>query len=127
MMMAYMALVLCTAVQGRDAPPTLRAHLQFYAPDPYTIQPLAEHLAARMFADIGVRLKWIGEEHSGEFPAPAILIDAVAQTPPKFMPGVLAYAQLNGVGRITIFLDRVEQAKYPAFVLAHVIVHELTH
>jgi hypothetical protein len=127
MTMPWMTLILLTAVNGHDSRPTLRAHLQFKAPDTGTIRPLAEYLAARMFAKIGVRLEWIAEEHSGKFPVPAIVIEAISPAPPTAMPGVLGYAELCHGGRVTVFLDRIEQTKYPAFVLAHVIVHELAH
>jgi hypothetical protein len=43
------------------------------------------------------------------------------------MPGSLAYAVPREGSHITVFIDRIEQMRAPSNVLAHVMVHEITH
>jgi hypothetical protein len=51
----------------------------------------------------------------------------VTRTPGSFMPGSLAYVVPNAGSHITVFLDRIEEMRAPSNVLAHVMVHEITH
>jgi hypothetical protein len=43
------------------------------------------------------------------------------------MPGALAYALPYEGTHITVFYDRIAKGAYPSTVLAHVMVHEITH
>jgi hypothetical protein len=51
----------------------------------------------------------------------------VTRTPANLMPDSLAYTGSSEGSHITVFLDRVEQMRAPSNVLAHVMVHEITH
>ena len=85
----------------------------------------AEETASKMFSGIGVKLDW----PSG-CPAQGIRISFSDDTPAKRMPHALAYALPYEGTHIVIFYDRVQQAVRPADVaclLAHVLVHEITH
>jgi hypothetical protein len=43
------------------------------------------------------------------------------------MPDSLAYTASSEDSHIIVFLDRIEQMRGPSNVLAHVMVHEITH
>jgi len=51
----------------------------------------------------------------------------VSETPDTRLPDALGYSLLNGDGHINIFLDRVEKTKYPGYVMAYAMVHEIKH
>ena len=90
--------------------------------------PSAEHRASQMFASIGVKLDWrLG--HS----CPAgdgIRIGLSMQTAAKDFPGALAYAAPYEGVHVVVFYDRIKRSvstDLRAAVLAHVLVHEITH
>ena len=87
----------------------------------------AKALAGRMFAKIGISLDWGKGKPAGESSQPLIFIDLVTDTPEDRMPGALAYALPYEGAHITVFFDRIEKGAYPSTVLAHVMVHEITH
>jgi hypothetical protein len=91
---------------------------------------LAEGVASGMFAKAGLRINWrTGQPKAYEAELP-ILIDVTSNTPATFHRGALAYAhEFEGV-HIRVFYDRVENAHRPgatAMLMAHVLVHEITH
>jgi hypothetical protein len=92
------------------------------------VTPLAQLIASKMFAEIGVTIHW----HPGlqGCPTLGILISLGDQTPETLHPGVLAYALPFEGTHIRIFYDRIV-ANYDqrllSSVLAHVLVHEITH
>jgi hypothetical protein len=124
--MALLIWVVSAGAHGSEAERRLSAHLRVGVSDQLMLAPRAKQMAAGMFATIGISLDWKDCPHGSE-PSPPIVIDLVADTPLDFMPGVLAYSVLDGSGHIIVFLDRIEKVAYPAIVLAHVIVHEITH
>jgi hypothetical protein len=100
----------------------------------------AEALTSRMFAGIGVRLRWaVGA------PRPArgrqacahteVMLRFASRTPPAFHPGAVAYASLSPSSsdvRVTIFYDRAFAPVVGDFngsvaLLGHVLAHEITH
>jgi hypothetical protein len=94
--------------------------------------PQAQERAAKMFAEAGVRIDWRIGRPSGAQPErePAIVIRLAKQTPADYLPGALAFAKVYEGVHITVFWDRIEcQPRFapPTFVLAHVLVHEITH
>ena len=93
---------------------------------PVTVMAPAKSLAADMFANIGVTLQWRSGKPS-QSEADAIVIEFVTGAPAAFKPGVLASALPYEGVHIRIFWDRI--AAYPCArkLLAHVIVHEITH
>jgi hypothetical protein len=86
----------------------------------------ARATATTMFAEIGVRLEWRGDRAC---PTDAIHISLSNATPEKELPGALAYALPYEGTSIVIFYDRVRSRapQLVAPVLAHVLVHEVTH
>jgi hypothetical protein len=99
------------------------------APTPVLL--LAEARAAGMFSSSGLRIEWHGKTpDGGQVPTGAIAIRLIPQTPVGFLPRALAFTRpFEGV-HITVFWDRIQQATRsapPAVVLAHVLVHEITH
>ena len=87
----------------------------------------AQTLAGRMFAAIGISLEWAKGKPSGESSQTRIIIELVAGMPDKFHPGSLAYALPYEGSHITVLVDRIEEMRNPNIVLAHVMVHEITH
>jgi hypothetical protein len=92
----------------------------------------AQERAAKMFAEVGVRIEWRIGRPSGAQPerAPAVVVSLAEDTPANFLPNALALAKVYEGVHITVFWDRVERLSrfaQPAVVLAHVLVHEITH
>jgi len=127
MKIAQMALMvwMAGAAYGRE-PQKLPVYVRLGTTDRLSIVPLAQIYAARMFAEIGIQLEWKAEKRPAECSQPPISIEVAAETGREIRPGVLAFAFYNDT-RITVFLDRVEKFECPAIVLAHVLVHEITH
>jgi hypothetical protein len=92
----------------------------------------AKEKAAKAFAEVGVRIEWRGGRRSGAQVErePVIAVSLAQQTPAAYFPDVLAFAQVYEGVHITVFWDRIERRSRfapPAAVLAHVLVHEITH
>jgi hypothetical protein len=104
--------------------PKITVCLRFAAADRLSIGPRARHLAGKMFAGAGLDIEWVDSTEGLLRAIPVVLSGA---TPPSCRPRALAYAEPYEGGRIRIFLDRVETYEDPAIVLAHVLVHEITH
>ena len=89
----------------------------------------AQGIATRMFADIGVQVEWRTNRHS--CPANgAIVIKLTEDTPHSYLPRALAFALPYERVHIRVFYDRINKAVQPPVVpclLAHVLVHEITH
>lgn len=91
--------------------------------------PQAKMLAAKIFAGVGVAIRW----HTGlsSCPARAFQVSVTDDTPAAFHPGALAYSMpLEGI-HIRILYDRVVTIApdQPLLtpLMAHVLVHEITH
>jgi hypothetical protein len=126
MWMALMVWMAGAAAYGDQTRQKLTVYLRVSTPDPHLVGPPARELAAKMFANIGICLKWKTTEPPGESLQQPIIID-LATGPEKLMPRALAYALPYEGSHITVFFDRIERTEYPAFLLAHVMVHEITH
>jgi hypothetical protein len=92
----------------------------------------AQGRAAKAFAEVGVRIEWRTGRPSGTQPErePAIEVRLAEHTPPDYLPGALAFAKVYEGVHITVFWDRIEsqfRLAPPVVVLAHVLVHEITH
>jgi hypothetical protein len=114
------------AARASEPPQKLAVYVEVQTPDRLTIVPLAKHWAGKMFAEIGVVVEWTGSRGADDSAEP-IVIEIVSNTPREIRPESLGYSVLHTSNRITVFLDRVELLSYPAIVLAHVMVHEITH
>jgi hypothetical protein len=112
---------------GSAARQKLTACLRVNAVERRLISPQAQELAARMFADVGISLEWRACEPAGESSQAPIVVELASGTPQDFKFGVLGYAMPHQGRRVTVFLDRIETMERPEPVLAHVIVHEITH
>ena len=93
---------------------------------PYATQTQAERLASDMFGDIGITLRWRSGRPSRQDTG-AIFIELLSGISERFMPGSLAYALPYEGVHIRIFWDRIRKFPAPRELLAHVMVHEVTH
>jgi hypothetical protein len=86
----------------------------------------AEAQATAMFAAIGVKLDW---RCSKSHPQTTIVVSIEAVAPENRKAGELAYALPYEGTHIVVFYDRVrkQSPNHVAAVLAHVLVHEMTH
>jgi hypothetical protein len=92
----------------------------------------AQEMAALMFAEAGVRIQWRTGRPSGAQSKrePAIMVSLAEDTPALYLPGALAAAKVFEGIHIAVFWDRIKcQSRLvpPSVVLAHVLVHEITH
>jgi hypothetical protein len=91
----------------------------------------AEGAANEILAAAEVKINWQGDVRVCKSPGTGILIELKLDTPPDFHPGAMAYA-LPYAGTtyagttIVVFYDRVQAARVRP-LLAHVLVHEITH
>ena len=86
----------------------------------------AENLAASMFDSIGVQIDWrCGEPRSSS--EQALAIQLATDTPKDEKPGALAYAKPYEGVHIVVFWDRIDFGAAPTRLLAHIMVHEITH
>lgn len=106
--------------------------LTVYMVDEHLLAPrfaaFAEDQAARIFAQIGIRIQWRSAGRS--LPPDALVVEMLPQAPPERCPGALACAKpFEGV-HIYVFSDRIRATVPDNMVsplLAHVLVHEITH
>ena len=91
----------------------------------FTVQR-AETIASDMFRQAGVKIEW-HRDHS--CPAGAIRISFSDGTYRKTLPDALAYALPYERTHIVVFYDRLRRhgSARLAVLLAHVMVHEITH
>lgn len=92
---------------------------------------LAKKLTNQMLASAGVRILWRAGvpsllEHSKEQP---IVVQFETNAPASEHPGALAFSQPYEGTHIKVFYDRIHtpDARTTYIVLAHVLVHEITH
>jgi hypothetical protein len=89
---------------------------------------LAQKTASRMFAKAGVTIDW--RPGLAGCPAQGISISLSGQVPADLPLHALAYALPYEGSHIVIFYDRLREIASPpqiSFLLAHVLVHEVTH
>jgi hypothetical protein len=93
---------------------------------PASVRSIALNETAESFSSIGVNIDW----RVGLPPASSrrvIGVELVTNTRRTNLPGALACAQPYDRSAIQVFYDRIQYAKDPGRVLAHVLVHEITH
>jgi hypothetical protein len=93
---------------------------------PVIILARAKGLASGMFAGIGITLDFL-DGRPAPSQTPAIAIEFVSDTPAGLLPGTWAYALPYEGVHIRIFWDRIEIERSSPELLAHVMVHEITH
>src|SRR5579871_2281002 len=125
------ALLLAAAAANAAVLPDLIVYLHHGAETSAIFGP-AEHQAQRMLAVAGVSIEWRLGAPNYRGPAEVIEISLRDRSPDDFKPGALAYSELGpryGT-RVVILFDRVRSmcpaGLLPA-VMAHVLVHEITH
>jgi hypothetical protein len=117
---------------GTEGDQNLTVYLENYAIVPQRTFSGAKALATNMFAGIGVRIRWRTAQPavSQVQREGAIVVRMATDTPEAFMPGARAFALPYEGVHITVFFDRLtwsaRQGGLPA-LLAHVLVHEITH
>ena len=88
----------------------------------------AEDTASRIFATAGVQIAWrFGAPREGQ--QRAIVVEFSENTETSDHPGAMAYARPYEGVHIVVFYDRMQkvQGRLAPVLLAHVLVHELTH
>ena len=85
--------------------------------------------ASSMFLSAGVKLEWHAEAGFCKGNPDAMVVSFMTSTPKAFHPGALAYALPYEGVHIQVFYDRIAQADpdLAPSLMAHVIVHEITH
>ena len=111
--------------------PKVRVYVDNDAVQPSVLH-LAEGIADAMFAAAGVRIEWHG--HSArDVPGRggALAIGLASNTPDRLLPGALGFARVYEGIHIDVFCDRLDRmapgSKMAIPLLAHVLVHEITH
>jgi hypothetical protein len=97
-------------------------------PDPHVLMGVRP-LASAMFASIGVRIDW-REQNSCPAGVGALTVRLSYHSTSMRNSEALAFAQpYEGSRRIVVFLDRIQELNRNGgpSVLAHVLVHEITH
>ena len=131
--MKIMAIAAMTAVVGMTAP--AERTVTVYVHNGLNTRGVlysGQQRAAKMFAEAGVRLDWRTGGPSGDQAKrePVIVVSLEEHAPAGYSPEALASAKVYEGVHITVFWDRVEGLSRfapPAVVLAHVLVHEITH
>ena len=101
---------------------------------PLTTLATAKMMAGEMFAGIGVRIEWRGSRPpaSRALREGAIVVHMITDAVAAFGPGTMASAQPYERVHVTIFYDSMARVGgwMPSelqILLAHVLVHEITH
>jgi hypothetical protein len=124
------AVAIAVAMNARATEVTV--YVQGLSVVPLPVLNRARVLANGMFAGVDVKIDWrTGQpprresQHQG-----AIMVEIVTDTPRELKPGALAFARPYEGVHIDVFYDRVRAATEPELtpnVLAHTLVHEITH
>jgi hypothetical protein len=124
---ALAALVVAVSAQGKSGTERqVTVYLNNSNVVPVFVRVRAEALASKMFAGIGVTLN-LREARPAASETAAIVIEFGDRTPAGLLPLAWAYAlPFEGV-HIRIFWDRMERERCAHQLLAHVMVHEITH
>ena len=128
--MKILAMVAMAAVMSARAD-EVPVYVQGLSAAPAPVLSRAQVLANEIFAGVSVTIDWRrGRPTRSEFLAQKpIIVELVTDTPMHFKPGALAFAlPFEGV-HINVFYDRVQdfEPELRPYVLAHVLVHEITH
>ena len=131
---AVTEIALCAAQTGPMAEQDLTVYLVRDGAVPLTTFAIAKMMAGEIFATIGVRIEWRGSRQP-VFRAlceGAIVVRLTTDAVTSFGPGTMASAQPYEGIHITIFYDRLagDRGWSPSelhILLAHVLVHEITH
>jgi hypothetical protein len=128
--MALMAAMVGAAAEPGQSQQRLTVYLLDNASVPPALRLPAMRSAAEMLATIGIRLDWRNGEPRRTSSGRPILIELARRAPATLLPSAFAYALPYEGVHIRVFYDRIERQIAPGLttaVLAHVLVHEITH
>ena len=131
--MKILGVLAMTAVAGMSAPPERNVTVYVNRDlDTHGAMYQAQDMAAKAFRAAGVHIDWRSGHPSGVSSEcePIIVVSLTQQTPANYLPGALAFAEVYEGVHITVFWDRIEgrsRLAPPSVVLAHVLIHEITH
>ena len=93
---------------------------------PVAAAPPAQAITSEIFARIGVRIDWRGQDNC---PVSGISIRVRLDTPPELLPGALAFALPFEGTHIFVFFDRIHGFGSPmeTGLLSQVLAHEIGH
>ena len=124
---AVAALLIVAGAQGKSG---TERHVTVYLDNsnvvPVFVRVQAEALASKMFAGIGVTLNLREVRHPASETG-AIMIELDDRTPAGYLPHAWAYALPFEGFHIRIFWNRLQGERCSQQLLAHVMVHEITH
>jgi len=127
MPMMVMAVVMETGVRADE----VTVYVQGLSAVPAPVLGRAQALANEIFDGAEVKIDWRrGQPTSQSRSEKPIVVEMITDTPRGLKPGALAFARPYEGVHITVFYDRVRAATEPELtpnVLAHVLVHEITH
>jgi hypothetical protein len=120
------------AVAMRARADEVTVYVQGLSVVPAPVLNRAQVLANEIFAGVGVQIDWRRGQPNRSLSRneKPIVVEMITDTPRKLKPGALAFARPYEGVHITLFYDRVRAATEPELtpnVLAHVLVHEITH
>jgi hypothetical protein len=128
--LAMMAIVVVVEIGARAD--EAMVYVQGLSVVPAPVLGRAQALANEIFAGVGVKIDWRRMQPS-RFQSQhqrAIVVEMVPDTPRERTPAALAVALPYEGVHIQVFYNRVQAATEPELtpkVLAHVLVHEITH
>jgi hypothetical protein len=133
--MAALVAVTGASANARQSEQNARPKVRVYVDNnavPPSVLHLAEAMADVMFASAGVRIEWRGHSpEGGPVRGGALAIGLASNTPDHLLPGALAFARVYEGVHIDVFCDRLSRlapgSKLAVPLLAHVLVHEITH
>jgi hypothetical protein len=128
MAMVAMAVAMETGARADE----VAVYMQGLSVVPAPVLNRAQALANDIFAGVGVSIDWRRGQPSRlqSQLQRQIVVEMTTQTPGHLKPGALAFATPYEGVHIQVFYDRVQTVTEPELtptVLAHVLVHEITH
>ena len=124
--MITMSVLMGTAALAKDGQERVTVYVSYASAVDMMRMAQAQGLATQMFARIGVKLQW----HGGSPPQGekrAIGIELVTHTPVSLHSDALAYTRPYEGVHIQVLWNRIQTTPSPTKLLAHVMVHEITH
>jgi hypothetical protein len=129
--MAAMEMAVAMAAQAGQAQPKLTVWIESPRDLDVVVLAGAEGTAARIFAQVDVKLEWKIGTPPANAPGENLAMAFDAAAPARFDAGALGYATVGGSGTtIHIFYYRVlrqNAGELLPVILGHVMAHEITH
>jgi hypothetical protein len=127
--MRFATLILTVAVaQATPAVVTVYTVNDCMIPAPVAIS--AKALAGKMLSSAGISILWRSGKPRSPLPEHSVVLEVSGGTRNDYYPGALALAKPYEGDHIEVFYGRIAETVIPPTVpalLAHVLVHEITH